>query len=96
MDPRVGAAHNKVPGEDQKFGWSSHCLDKDAAAFEEFSGSPLVKFVRDLNKLHREYDGGPQIPTGFKAAPEERQRIQDIVNKLPAFAVPEDDDSSEE
>jgi hypothetical protein len=62
MDPRVGTAHNKVPGEDQKFGWSSHCLDKDAAAFEEFSGSPLVKFIRELNDLHREYNGGPSKP----------------------------------
>ena len=58
LDDRVGRYHNKVPGKDRKFGWSSHCLDKDAAAFEEFSGSPLVKFIRELNDFHRDYDGG--------------------------------------
>ena len=83
LDERVGHYHNKVPGADRKFGWASHCLDKDSAAFEEFSGSPLVKFVRDLNKLHREYDGGPKIPTGFSFSSSERDRIQDIVNRLP-------------
>ena len=58
LDERVGHYHNKVPGADRKFGWSSHCLDKDSAAFEEFSGSPLVKFIRELNDFHRDYDGG--------------------------------------
>jgi len=96
LDERVGHYHNKVPGKDRKFGWASHCLDKDSAAFEEFSGSPLVKFVRDLNKLHREYDGGPQVPVGYKCAPEERKKMQDLVNNLPAFVTPEDTDSSEE
>ena len=88
LDERVGHYHNKVPGADRKFGWSSHCLDKDSAAFEEFSGSPLVKFIRDLNRLHREYDGGPQIPVGFKSSPEERKKMENLVNNLPAFEVP--------
>tara|TARA_Y100000768_G_scaffold148442_1_gene110779 strand:+ start:461 stop:1501 length:1041 start_codon:yes stop_codon:yes gene_type:complete len=67
LDERVGHYHNKVPGADRKFGWSSHCLDKDAAAFEEFSSSPLVKFVRELNDLHREYNGGPVRPVGLNS-----------------------------
>ena len=79
MDPRVGAAHNKVPGEDQKFGWSSHCLDKDAAAFQEFSGSPLVKFIRELNDLHREYNGGPEKPIEMYMTDDTRETIQDVM-----------------
>ena len=90
LDERVGHYHNKVPGDDRKFGWASHCLDKDSAAFEEFSGSPLVKFVRDLNRLHREYDGGPQIPVGFKFSPEEREDMQDLVDRLPVLKSPEE------
>ena len=90
LDERVGHYHNKVPGDDRKFGWASHCLDKDSAAFEEFSGSPLVKFVRDLNRLHREYDGGPVRPIGYKGDSSERSRIQEIVDKLPALEVPEE------
>jgi len=67
LDERVGHYHNKVPGKDRKFGWSSHCLDKDAAAFEEFSSSPLVKFIRKLNDLHRDYNGGPVRPPGLNS-----------------------------
>ena len=80
LDKRVGRYHNKVPGADRKFGWSSHCLDKDSAAFEEFSGSPLVKFVRDLNKLHREYDGGPKRPAMMTE--DMVKMAQDIVSKF--------------
>ena len=90
LDERVGHYHNKVPGDDRKFGWASHCLDKDSAAFEEFSGSPLVKFIRDLNRLHREYDGGPVIPIGYKGDLSETSRIQEIVDKLPALEVTEE------
>ena len=76
LDERVGHYHNKVPGADRKFGWASHCLDKDSAAFEEFSGSPLVKFIRDLNRLHREYDGGPKKPAMLS------EQSKDITDKL--------------
>ena len=99
LDERVGHYHNKVPGADRKFGWASHCLDKDSAAFEEFSGSPLVKFVRDLNRLHREYDGGPQIPVGYKVDVKDRETIQQVIDTLPgapAFTVGQESDSSEE
>ena len=78
LDERVGHYHNKVPGDDRKFGWASHCLDKDSAAFEEFSGSPLVKFVRDLNRLHREYDGGPKRP--IMMSQKQQDAINDIIN----------------
>ena len=78
LDERVGRYHNKVPGADRKFGWASHCLDKDSAAFEEFSGSPLVKFVRDLNRLHREYDGGPKRP--IMMSQKQQDAINDIIN----------------
>ena len=96
LDERVGRYHNKVPGADRKFGWASHCLDKDSAAFEEFSGSPLVKFVRDLNKLHREYDGGPETPVGFKNSSDDRTNIQELVNELPLDAVVPNHDEPEE
>ena len=54
MDERIGHSHSKVPGADGKMGWSSHCLDKDAAALEQFSSSPLVSFIRTINDAHRE------------------------------------------
>lgn len=73
LDERVGHYHNKVPGADRKFGWASHCLDKDSAAFEEFSGSPLVKFIRELNDFHREYDGGKKDPISITD-----KQVQDI------------------
>ena len=83
LDERVGHYHNKVPGKDRKFGWSSHCLDKDAAAFEEFSGSPLVKFVRELNDLHRDYNGGPARPPIMK-----QKELDDITSVVSSFVGP--------
>ncbi len=56
LDERIGHSHSQVPGSDGKFGWSSHCLDKDNYEFEKFSNSPLIKFVRELNKIHRNYE----------------------------------------
>jgi len=80
LDERVGHYHNKVPGADRKFGWSSHCLDKDAAAFEQFSDSPLVKFVRQLNDLHREYDGGPKRPIMYSE--QSANLVQDLADQI--------------
>jgi len=53
LDERIGHSHSQVPGSDGKFGWESHCLTKDNYELEKFSGSPLIKFVRDLNEVHR-------------------------------------------
>jgi UDPglucose 6-dehydrogenase len=53
LDERIGQSHSKVPGDDGKFGWSSHCLDKDNYELEKFSQSPLIKFMRELNQIHR-------------------------------------------
>lgn len=53
LDERIGHSHSSVPGADGKFGWSSHCLDKDNYELEKFSGSPLIKFMRELNQNHR-------------------------------------------
>lgn len=53
LDERIGHSHSQVPGCDGKFGWSSHCLDKDNYELEKFSGSPLIKFMRELNYIHR-------------------------------------------
>lgn len=54
LDPRITQAHMQVPGWDGKLGWGGHCLIKDNYELEKFSGSPLVKFIRNLNKRHRE------------------------------------------
>lgn len=53
LDERIGHSHSQVPGSDGKFGWESHCLTKDNYELEKFSGSPLIKFIRDLNEVHR-------------------------------------------
>ena len=53
LDPRIGHSHSQVPGSDGKFGWESHCLNKDLYEIEKFSCSPLIKFIRELNDVHR-------------------------------------------
>ena len=53
LDERIGHSHSQVPGSDGKYGWESHCLTKDNYELEKFSGSPLIKFVRELNEIHR-------------------------------------------
>ena len=53
LDERIGHSHSKVPGSDGKFGWDSHCLNKDLYELETFGGSPLIKFIRELNAEHR-------------------------------------------
>ena len=53
MDERIGTSHTQVPGWDGKFGWGGHCFIKDNYEFEQFSQSPLVKFINDLNEIHR-------------------------------------------
>jgi UDPglucose 6-dehydrogenase len=53
LDERIGCSHSQVPGSDGKFGWESHCLNKDNYEFEKFSQSPLIKFIRRLNDQHR-------------------------------------------
>ena len=53
MDERIGTSHTQVPGWDGKFGWGGHCFIKDNYELEKFSGSPLVKFINELNEIHR-------------------------------------------
>ena len=53
LDERIGQSHSKVPGSDGKFGWDSHCFNKDLYELETFGGSSLVKFIRELNAEHR-------------------------------------------
>ena len=53
LDPRIGQSHTRVPGSDGKFGWETHCMTKDLYEFDKFSGSPLVRFIRELNDIHR-------------------------------------------
>ena len=53
LDERIGHSHSKVPGPDGKFGWDSHCLNKDLYELEKFGNSPLIKFIRELNAEHR-------------------------------------------
>ena len=53
LDERIGQSHSKVPGSDGKFGWDSHCFNKDLYELEIFGGSPLIKFIRELNSEHR-------------------------------------------
>jgi len=52
-DPRIGTSHTQVPGWDGRFGWGGHCLDKDNHEFMNFSESPLVEFIVNLNNIHR-------------------------------------------
>lgn len=53
LDERIGHSHSQVPGSDGKFGWESHCLTKDNYELEKFSESPLIKFMIELNEIHR-------------------------------------------
>ena len=53
-DPRIGTSHTQVPGWDGKFGWGGHCLDKDNYEFMNFSESPLVQYIFNLNNTHRQ------------------------------------------
>lgn len=55
MDERIGTSHTQVPGWDGKFGWGGHCFEKDNYEFEKFSQSPLVKFINELNDIHRSW-----------------------------------------
>jgi len=56
LDERIGQSHTNVPGKDGKFGWESHCLNKDLYELEKFSGSSLIEFIRELNNEHRSID----------------------------------------
>lgn len=56
MDERIGTSHTQVPGWDGKFGWGGHCFIKDNYEFEKFSGSPLAKFINELNEVHRTWE----------------------------------------
>lgn len=56
MDDRIGTSHTQVPGWDGKFGWGGHCFIKDNYEFEKFSGSPLAKFINELNEVHRTWE----------------------------------------
>ena len=53
MDVRIGESHTQVPGWDGEFGWGGHCFIKDNYELEQFSDSPLVKYIRELNDIHR-------------------------------------------
>ena len=53
LDPRITNSQMQVPGRDGKFGWGGHCFIKDLNELEKFSNSPLIKFIRKLNKIHR-------------------------------------------
>lgn len=55
MDERIGTSHTQVPGWDGKFGWGGHCFLKDNFELEKFSNSPLVKFINELNEIHRSW-----------------------------------------
>ena len=48
-----GATLNPVDGWDGEFGWGGHCFIKDNYELEQFSDSPLVKYIRELNDIHR-------------------------------------------
>jgi UDP-glucose 6-dehydrogenase len=54
MDERIGTSHTQVPGWDGEFGWGGHCFIKDNYELEQFSQSPLVKFINQLNGVHRD------------------------------------------
>ena len=56
LDERIGHSHTQVPGKDNKFGWDSHCFNKDLYELEKFGGSSLIKFIRELNSEHRSID----------------------------------------
>lgn len=56
MDERIGTSHTQVPGWDGSFGWGGHCFIKDNYEFEKFSGSPLAKFINELNEIHRSWE----------------------------------------
>jgi UDP-glucose 6-dehydrogenase len=54
MDERIGTSHTQVPGWDGEFGWGGHCFIKDNYELQQFSNSPIVKYIRELNDIHRE------------------------------------------
>jgi len=53
LDKRIGASHTQVPGRDGKRGWGGHCYTKDNHELYKFSKSKLIKFLLDINKIHR-------------------------------------------
>lgn len=53
LDERIGSSHWQVPGRDGRFGWGGHCYEKDIYELERFTKSPLIKFLRKINKKHR-------------------------------------------
>ncbi len=53
LDERIGQSHTKVPGNDGTLGWDSHCFNKDVYEMEKFTGSYLLRFLRNLNNQHR-------------------------------------------
>lgn len=56
LDKRIGTSHTQVPGWDGNYGWGGHCFIKDNYELEQFSNSPLVKYIRELNDVHRSGD----------------------------------------
>ena len=50
---RIGHYIVKFQCPDGKYGWDSHCLNKDLYELEKFGGSSLIKFIRELNAEHR-------------------------------------------
>jgi UDPglucose 6-dehydrogenase len=58
LDSRIGHSHTEVPGYDGKLGWGGHCFPKDTAAFvyfaeRQYTDLPLIRKVRELNKIQR-------------------------------------------
>jgi len=53
LDPRIGHSHLEVPGRDKKYGWGGHCFEKDTFEFANKYSCKLIKFIIELNKLHR-------------------------------------------
>lgn len=53
LDKRIGKSHTEVPGRDGKKGWGGHCFTKDNHEFYKFTQSSLIKFLLEINKIHR-------------------------------------------
>lgn len=53
LDKRIGESHTQVPGRDGKKGWGGHCFTKDNHEFYKFTNSSLIKFLIEINKIHR-------------------------------------------
>lgn len=53
LDKRIGESHTQVPGRDGKKGWGGHCFTKDNHEFYKFTKSSLIKFLIEINKIHR-------------------------------------------